>query len=195
MPARLIPRAGGSTRRHGGAESGPISGSGLRWERWVPGLPRRVLPARFPAPISESMWVYRPMCQGPGSMSLMFSEINVGNWAGMLPSGARVQHRSPACGGGGWWLLPALVDAWDCGASCVRLQVEVKLGGIEIGSDAFIRPMRCIDLLPGVAVLLGTLGRVQGNSVVSFHSSVAVLPLSAFGRILCYESILCTKQC
>ena len=116
MPARLIPRAGGSTRRQEGAESGPFSGSGLRWERWVPGLPRRVLPVRFPTPISESMWVYRPMCQGPGPMSLMFSEIGVGNRAGMFPSGARVQHRSPACGGGGWWLLPALGDAWDCGA-------------------------------------------------------------------------------
>ena len=115
MPAGLIPRAGGSTRRQEGVESGPFSGSGLRWERWDPGFPRRVLPARFPAPISESMSVCRPMCQGPGPMSLMFSEIGVENRAGMFPSGARVQHRSPACGGGGWWRLPALGDGWCWG--------------------------------------------------------------------------------
>ena len=70
----------------------------------------------------------------------------------------------------------------SCAFRYIRLQVEVKLGGVEIGSDEFIRPMRCIDLLLGVAVLWGTLGRVQGKSVVSFHSSVAVLSLSTFGH-------------
>ena len=52
---------------------------------------------------------------------------------------------------------------------------------MEIGSDGFIRPLRCIDLLLGFAVLWGTLGRVQGESGVSFHSSVAVPSLTTFG--------------
>ena len=74
-----------------------------------------------------------------------------------------------------------------CAFRHTRLQLEVKLGGMEIGSDGFIRPMRCIDLLLGVAVLWGTLGRVQGESGVSFHSSVAVLSLTT--TCLCEPSL------
>ena len=36
----------------------------------------------------------------------------------------------------------------SCAFRYTRLQLEVKLGGMEIGSNEFIRPMRCIDLLP-----------------------------------------------
>ena len=75
-----------------------------------------------------------------------------------------------------------------CAFRHTRLQLE--LGGMEIGSDGFIRPMRGIDLLPGVAVLWGTLGQfpfIRSRSV-SQH-------IWAHQRGLCHASVLCTKQC
>ena len=35
----------------------------------------------------------------------------------------------------------------SCAFRYTHLQLEVKLGGVEIESNEFIRPMRCIDLL------------------------------------------------